>query len=1067
MSNNHLIIGLGGTGGKVIKAFRREMVEEFRGIDPVGSDGGSHPVCMSYLYVDSSAPDLESSENWRTQGDIGSLIALGEANRLSIIHSDLQTRLRDPEQFKVTHRYIGSTALWTDIFAQTNIQQAAGGQMRRLGAALFEPKCQTFVTRVTELCNELSTRSGVERVAFHVCCGLAGGTGAGSFLHIIAQLRALKERRDQYPIYLYLLLPERDSDWASNGDRTNYYANGYAALQELNAYLLDDFRDGSNKGGPLYRPYDLTGRSVRFESLSQGGRSRLMDRLQGCFVLSNVNERDSVIGVKNEEIHNLIAQMLFQRIFRIEGSSDTSAQNLQRAISLENVTPIDENSLTDPNQKVRSVRFLTFGLKRLLVPEEEIREHLAASFASQAALQMLYNNWPAETASAFVDEKRKITFKQEVQQQERLSVWKLSDAHITLSQGILSSEIANSRWRPLDEDWRTIAPHLSKDAWDLGRGEGRDPRLDELEKAFQQRWAETFRGIGVERFFETAARDLRLPDRHVAEICETLETWMFAQWVEGNLSVSDLETFLDDLIEELERRLKTIPAKVEGLKQRLGTLNEHMDTNRDRFTKAGLLGRMLGRPGDIFNAQVNLLAETYEKRTLIQAWTFAECLLRAVVAQLREGLRTEVAEFRVGLSGVQEFFQRRVERTCQPGPQTDVEKANVVKFYEPEKVRRFCRSLLEQEQRQRTWAAVLRRRAVETAREQRQRTSGREPPFAMMVTHFIKTPDAMRVFEEVARSNAMQAHEEGTGQGNRLLGVNIVAKLAEQFSDSEKLRTYVRSLVQNARTFMQWREVEFGGTDGPLSRFVVTLPKCDEKAAFREQLKTQFQGAFDRQMDFIDSGSRLNEICLVAFKYVFPLRYLEPVWYLKERYDHRLSVGPRDRALLEVHIEDHRPELPSVFRPAPGEAGKRLLPILQIATALGLFEQVHNESSGQEERRLRLRDSDGRPRFYYFPDPLLALFEQSQRRPALGATEFDSIIDRLTQEQCEAVERRVDEELLSEKFRNASARQGLKQTLLDQLDTTRQNRNNNERDRVYMRIDEACGVAIDRVMSVR
>ncbi len=1066
MSNNHLIIGLGGTGGKVIKAFRREMFEEFRGVEPTGAGGGPHPVHMSYLYVDSSAPDLEASENWRTQGDIGPLIALGEANRLSIIHSDLQTRLRDPEQFKVTHRYIGNTALWTDIFAQTNIQQAAGGQMRRLGAALFEPKCQTFVTRVTELCNELSGRSNLEGVAFHVCCGLAGGTGAGSFLHVIAQLRALKERRDQFPIYLYLLLPERDSDWASNGDRTNYYANGYAALQELNAYLLDDYRDGPNKGGPLYRPYDLTGRSERFESLSQGGRTRLMDRVQGCFVLSNVNERDSVIGVKNEEIHNLIAQMLFQRIFRIEGSSDTSAQDLQRAISLENVTPIDESSLTDPNQKIRSVRFLTFGLKRLLVPEEEIREHFAASFASQAALQMLYNNWPAETASAFVDEKRKITFKQEVQQQEKLSAWKLSDDHITLSQGILSNEIDNTRWHRHDEDWRTIAPHLAKDAWDLGRGDGIDPRLNELEKAFQQRWAETFRGIGVERFFETAARDLRLPDRHVAEICETLETWMFAQWVEGNLSISDLETFLDDLIEELERRLGTIAAKVQGLKQRLGTLNEQMDTNRDRFARAGLLGRMMGRPGDIFNAQVDLLAETYEKRTLIQGWTFADRLLRAVAAQLRESLRTEVAEFRVGLSAVHEFFLRRMERTCQPGTQTDVEKANVVKFYEPEKVRRFCRSLLELEQRQRTWAAVLRKRAVDSAREQRQRTSGREPPFAMMVTHFIRTADAMRVFEDVARGNAMQAHEERTGQGNRLLGVNIVAKLAEQFSEPEKLRAYVRTLVQSARTFMQWKDVEFAGTNGPLSRFVVTLPKCDEKSAFREQLKTQFQAAFDRQMDFVDSGGRLNEICLVAFKYVFPLRYLDPVWYLKERYDHRLAVGPRDRALLEVHIEDHRPDLPSLFRPAPGEAGKRVLPALQIAMALGLFERTHNDSTGLDERMLRLRDTDGRPRFYYVPDALLSLFERPAR-PALEAAELDAFIDRLTQEQCEAVERRVDEALAGERFRNAAARQGLKETLLDQLDAVRQNRNNNERDRVYLRIDDACGAAIDRVLAVR
>jgi len=30
MSNNHLIIGLGGTGGKIIRAFKKVIFQEFR-----------------------------------------------------------------------------------------------------------------------------------------------------------------------------------------------------------------------------------------------------------------------------------------------------------------------------------------------------------------------------------------------------------------------------------------------------------------------------------------------------------------------------------------------------------------------------------------------------------------------------------------------------------------------------------------------------------------------------------------------------------------------------------------------------------------------------------------------------------------------------------------------------------------------------------------------------------------------------------------------------------------------------------------------------------------------------
>lgn len=1066
MSNNHLIIGLGGTGGKTIKAFRKGIYEEFRNVEPVGADGRHHAAHIGYLYVDSSSTDLTASERWRTQGDIGALIALNERNRLSIVHNDLQTRLRDPEHFPVTHRYIGNPALWTDIFSQLNVQQAAGGQMRRLGAALFEPQCRAFVERVRTLCNELSSVSGIQGVGFHVCCGLAGGTGAGAFLHVIAQLRAAFPNSKDYPIYLYLLLPDRDSDWASNGDRTNYYANGYAALQELNAYLLSDPSEGINKGGPLFAPYDLTGTTQRFENIAAGGRTKLLDRLQGCFILSNVNERNLVIGVRNEEIHNLVAQLTFQRIFLIDSAEAGQYRPLRDAITLENVVIDDEGQSTDQTQKVRSTRFLTFGLKRLLVPEEEVREHFAASFASQAALQMLYNNWPAETATAFVDEKKKVAFKLDVQKPEKLAIWKLSDDHITLAKGILEAEINNPRWRPLEDDWRDITPHLMADAWEGGRREGIDPRLGELQKAFEQRYNETFRGIGVDKFYETTARDIALPDRHVAEICDTLEEWMFQQWLDGVHSITELESFLDDLLEELNRRVNAIPARLENYKAQLGQIHDRIDENSERFAKVGLLGRALGRPGDIFNAQAGLFTEVYEKRTFLQAWGFADKLLKRVIAELRDRLRPEVAEFRVGLSAVNDFFRRRLDQTCQDDGQNNVETANVVKFYEPAGVRRFCRSLLEHEQLQRSWAGTLRRAAVDCAKENKQRMSGREKNFALLVRHFVKTQDAMRVFEDMARKNAEQAHDERTGPNNRHFGVNIVAKLAEQFTDRENLRGFIKSLVQSSLTFMQWRGVEFGGGTGPNSMLAISLPRCDERGPFRDELKALFRDSFEGRVEIVDSGRRPNEICLIAFKYVFPLRYLEPVWYLKERYDQRLALGPRERALLEVHIEDHHPELPVLFRPAPGEAGKRLLPTLQIAAALALFEKAYNENSGLNERKLKLQDADGRPRYFYYPDALLALFDLPPQ-PAAEVTAINALIERLTLEQAEALEKRVQAELAAEKYRTATARDELRGKLLEQLETVQKNRNNNERDPIYRKVDESCGAAIQRVMSVR
>ena len=49
---NHLIIGLGGTGGKVLRELRKRVYEEFRSNDP------EHGVFLDYVYVDSSPADL-------------------------------------------------------------------------------------------------------------------------------------------------------------------------------------------------------------------------------------------------------------------------------------------------------------------------------------------------------------------------------------------------------------------------------------------------------------------------------------------------------------------------------------------------------------------------------------------------------------------------------------------------------------------------------------------------------------------------------------------------------------------------------------------------------------------------------------------------------------------------------------------------------------------------------------------------------------------------------------------------------------------------------------------------
>ena len=71
---NHLIIGLGGTGGKVLRELRKRVYEEFRSNNP------GNGVFLDYVYVDSSLSDLEDRSGWKV---LGKSVHLGTAQKVS------------------------------------------------------------------------------------------------------------------------------------------------------------------------------------------------------------------------------------------------------------------------------------------------------------------------------------------------------------------------------------------------------------------------------------------------------------------------------------------------------------------------------------------------------------------------------------------------------------------------------------------------------------------------------------------------------------------------------------------------------------------------------------------------------------------------------------------------------------------------------------------------------------------------------------------------------------------------------------------------------------------------
>lgn len=135
----------------------------------------------------------------------------------------------------------------------------------------------------------LQSASGDNDVTFHICAGLAGGTGSGSIVDVIAQIRKqypYQESTHAFKIRLFVYMPERNMVYA-NHDSGFYQANGYAALQELNAISAG-----------YYAPVDITGEK---DVYTQEVR-KLMERqesFEAAYIYSNVNEAGKMLDLSH------------------------------------------------------------------------------------------------------------------------------------------------------------------------------------------------------------------------------------------------------------------------------------------------------------------------------------------------------------------------------------------------------------------------------------------------------------------------------------------------------------------------------------------------------------------------------------------------------------------------------------------------------------------------------------------------------------------------------------------------------------------------------------------------
>ena len=937
MAENHILIGLGGTGGKVLKAFKKRLYQEYnqeqRDALPIG-----------FVYVDSSIEMMKPDDNtWYVLGENAQFT---EDEFVNVKGVDLNAVLANPRSYPGLKGLIGDGEMMRKTLGEVG---AAAAQKRRAGRILFGSNIEKYKNAVLNQYKKISERSRAARTNIYIFTGLAGGTGSGSIIDVIAQTRMIPQFRDELSqdgktgtgIVVNAMVPELNPPGKCDAGR--YHANGYVALQELNALLSGNFK-----------PYDVSG---QHERLALDSVRKVAD---GLILYSNVNEHGYQLE-SHKELPQIVSDFTYSRIF-LENNDNTEA--FMRSYSFENINDwrieYYEKAKEGNIQPYRTKAVSSFGFKRVIIPENEIVEYFSFSFGRQALLQMRFNNWNDDLG--YRDTPANKDYNSLVAGDDVQQKWRMSDKHLMLEIPILPSD--DNKYGPFAAYWANIIPRWSQLA------EKENQPLAKLEELCAKGYNELFRQVGAVQFYEnkTAARE-----QHAQEICDRIEHYIFDQWKNGELSLYNMLQIIDCIGDEVAKKRKNMEASVQKNRKLIEQLIQKRDLNKKDF--AGVLIQALVK-GKYLTKHSTIMQQLMVKQCEVLGAEFAQQML-AVLAVKINMLRNRIETFVATLNEAIEYTDAMVAARCQDEGGINNLQSTVIRFYDQKRVKDFTNRMITDQKRQNGVAAEVRAKLMELI--------GSEQTF-QHANAVIDTETIANLMETVVRQKAIAIHEDVLIEASeKLINRNILEQLAERYNTEEALRVFAKSLIEESGVFLELDNTELRrsvangvnqnatpeqGQNINRKIVLINLPNVEgndmvQKFAtkFKNALLHSVEAGVEVHVDM--SGTRKNELTVQTITYCFPIRCLKNLAFFKERYDLLVNGSEGRQMRVVLHSEGTGEDYPKLE--VQGElSGSQLrdmfMPYAIIDFALGFIKYGD------------LADGTGRKAFgTVTKDPLLGL----------------------------------------------------------------------------------------------
>lgn len=893
-NGNHILVGLGGTGGKILREFKMRMFEEF----PTKAERDRLPVQL--LYVDST--DEMMPKDGRPRPDfrvMGQDASFEGKEFLNIKAVDIAYILDHINSYPAIKGIVkNAQAVKTAI---GSLGQAAG-QMRRAGRILFAANARAYVNCLTNAygrCEEISGDASKKYI--HIFAGLCGGTGSGSIIDAIVQAR--KTFPDAI-ITVYAMIPERNLP-KNNMDKGRYYPNGYAAINELNALQVGRFC-----------PQDVTG---------TGPINLYNDKIKGVAdgitVYSNVNENGMTVN-SLEELPKIISDYVFARIFFVNEEDEKHFGDILRAYNFENMDPFaleyDEAGTMDANQRLpvaRTKKVNSIGIKRVMYPGLRILKHITYTVGESVLYQFKYNNWREN--QGFINTEKNRDYRRDFLNNANLQEWKLDESHLKLEEKILDSDPEYERF---NEFWHDKAIGYAAEARNT-----KDP-LQELDNIMSEIYKNYFRDGSVEKFFEDKRK--AMPDM-ARDIRSRIEKEFFVKWKEGELSIVELQKISKLLLERLSDIGKELEARIKEERENYEAYDQDRQANVAEYANHGIIATVLGRRRDRFTEHQDILTNYYTAKTDLVALPFAKDLASKVLLELTK-MDADISAFASKINEAIEETEKLIGAQRKVNKGLEDYKSAVIEVSEEDLMLEFEKELAVDKTDMHNIAQQLRLKILP------------EENFISFqkLSEGIYMDDIKDAFDTTLSKIIIEKHNEKLDSSERkVLGLNILRELQQQLSNDDAIKEFATKIIRQSGVFLKLNvdqmnmsvpnnENDLDPILNPASinqkTVLVTIPSDEGNASlkhFSDKLESAFRsqfggGAAQGSVIFNRTVTRPHELSIITIQYCYPMRAIDWLSDYKTRYEKFLHTGNEATDLknsILLHSEGNGEDLPSLF----------------------------------------------------------------------------------------------------------------------------------------------------------